>query len=245
MTDLVNFSENQKPSQLSLAEIQSRLDARQIETPEGRPVVASTKKAMAEKAKADFESNPIVVLDEIRHLASALFNVFDPKITVETVPLTANQVVRLSGEFYKLEQLKTKIAAIEPRYRELIFAHLNKTLPKVPGRPAAQVPGKVEAEDPEPHYVFERRGGNRGNPDLDVKSLCEELPDDLVAQIFSTVHHEPVAAWDEEVFDEARFGYLVESGAIPLDLVAKHLKPGAWRTPTFYTTLVEGTGSGS
>ena len=98
----------------------------------------------------------------------------------------------------------------------------------------------MAAQGPGPHYVFERRGGNRANPNLDVEGLRSVLPEEIAAQVYKTVHHDAVAAWDEPVFDETEFGRLVDEGKIDLDVVAEYLTAGAWRTPSFYKTLVDG-----
>ncbi len=139
-----------------------------------------------------------------------------------------------------MERLKIELAALEGRYRSLVFAHLDETGPKIPGRPAAQVPGKVEAKGDGSRYVFERRGGNRSNPDLNTESLREVLPQELAAQLYKTVQHPAVPAWEEKVFDMDCFGKLVDDGKIDLDVVADHLTPGKWNTPSFYKTLVDG-----
>lgn len=237
MTDLVPIRKG-KSTQVSLTELQDRLDARQ-QIAETRSVTSS-RKSRVEEAKRTFKVDPTATLNDIRYWARALVESFDRETTLETIPLTEKQIRNLSSEFYKLEKLKTQIEALEGRYRELIFAHLDETGPKILGRPASQVPGKVEAYDSEPHYVFERRGGNRANPNLDTQSLRNALPEELAAQVYLTVHHDPVPAWDEEVFDEGRFGDLVDQGKIDLDIVAEHLTPGQWRTPSFYKTLVDG-----
>lgn len=186
------------------------------------------------------ELDALGVLVEIQNLAQSLADLFDAEIAVDGVPLSQDQINTLSDEYLRFDKLKVELEALEGRYRSLIFAHLDETGPKIPGRPASQVPGKVEASGPGPRYVFERRGGNRANPELDTDALREALPEELAAQVYVTVHHDPVPAWDEEVFDEGRFCELVDAGRIDLDVVAEHLTPGAWRTPSFYKTLVEG-----
>ena len=237
MTDLVPVRKG-KPTQISLADLQERLDARS-EIAKNRSTT-STKKSRIEEAEKVFRVNPYETLVEIQILATNLADLFDDSISVETTPLSQADVDQLSEEFSHLERLKAQIVALETRYRELIFSHLDKTSTKVPGRPASQVPGKVEASGPGQHYVFERRGGNREAPELDTEGLREALPEEIAAQIYVTVHHDPVPAWDEKVFDEAKFGELVDSGIIDLDVVAKYLTPGSWRTPSFYKTLVGG-----
>jgi hypothetical protein len=239
MTDLIPIRKA-KATQVSLADLQVILDHKKAAEETRSP--ASTLKARVEEAKRDFAANPIVVLDEMRDLARRLFDVFDPKINSESVPLTQSQVNSLSREFLYLEKLKVKMEALEARYRDLIFGHLDKTRPQVPGRPASQVPGVVKAEGPEDHYEFERRGGNRKDPDLNVQGLLKELPEDVANKILVTVHHEATEAWDETVFDEHEFIKLVDSGVIDLDTVAKHLTPGEWRTPSFHKILVHGVG---
>lgn len=237
MTDLIPVRKG-KSTQVTLVDLQDRLDARkQIEATR---TTTSTKKSRLEQAHAAFKVDPLKTLVEIQDLACDLADVFDAAISLDSIPLDQAAVDRLSNEFVHIERLKERIAALETRYKTLVFAHLDETGPKIPGRPASQVPGKVEAQGPGPRYIFERRGGNRENPDLDTVGLKNELPEHLVAEIFATVHHEPVAAWDEEVFDEGRFGELVEEGKIDLDLVARYLTPGKWRTPAFYKTLVDG-----
>lgn len=225
-----------KSTRVSLSDIQERLDARKqiAETRSG----TSTKKARVEEAKRVFQVDPLETLSEIQGRARALAAAFDGTITLEDVPLSQNQINKLSYEFYQLEKLQAEIAALETRYRNLVFAHLDKTVTRVPGRPTSQIPGKVSADGPGPHYDFERRGGNRANPDLDVLGLKDELSDEIVAKVYVTVHHKAVKSYDEDVFDEEAFGELVESGEIDLDVVAKYLTPGAWRTPSFYKTLV-------
>ena len=237
MKELVSIRRG-KSTQVSLADIQERLDAR-AQVAETRSVV-STKKARLEEAKRVFEIDPEATLNQIMLRAQTLSDAFDRTIDLNSVPLSQKQINRLSDEFFELEDLKAQVAALETRYRALVYAHLDETLPKIPGRPAAQVPGKVEATGPGDHFVFERRGGNRENPDLDVVGMRDELPDEVVSQIYVTVHHEAVPAYDEHVFDEGRFGELVSDGTIDLDVVAKHLTVGKWRTPSFYKTLVSG-----
>lgn len=224
-------------TQVSLLDLAERVARRQIE--ETR-TVTSTRKARVEEAKKNFEINPLNTIADIKFYADALAREFDSSITEKSIPLDQKQINTLSDEFLQLERIRIQIEALSDRYKALVFAHLDRTLPKVEGRPASHVPGKVEAEGPGPHYVFERRGGKREDPDVDVDGLCRELPPELVAQIRKTVHHDAVAAWDEPVFDEARFDELVEEGAIDLDVVAKYLTPGKRRTPTFYKTLVDG-----
>lgn len=237
MTELVSIRKG-KSTQVSLSDIQERLDARS-QAAETSSVV-STKKARAEKAKREFEVDPEATLEEIQRRARSLAIAFDRTIDLGSVPLSQKQINRLSDEYIELEALQAQVAALETRYRSLVYAHLDETVPKVPGRPAAQVPGKVEASGPGPHIVFERRGGNRENPDLDAIGLRDELPAEVVAQVYVTVHREAVPAHDEQVFDEGRFGELVNEGVIDLDVVAKHLTAGKWRTPSLYKTLVTG-----
>lgn len=242
MTDLVPIRKS-KANQVSLADLQTILDHRAaVEETTRSPV--STKKARVEEAKRAFSVDPISTLEAIVDRAEDLADLFDEQISLDNIPLTQEQINTLSDEFYQLEQLQTHIAALESRYRELIFAHLDKTGPKIPGRPPAQVPGKVEAEGPGPHYIFERRGGNRKDPDLNAAELLKVLPPHVAAKLLVTVHHKAVEAWDETVFDEAEFVRLVDAGIIDLDLVAKYLKAGEWRTPSLYKTLVEGIGNG-
>lgn len=237
MTDLVPTRKG-KPTQVSLADLQDKLDARRqiSETRSG----TSTRKARVEDAKRVFDVDPLKTLEEIERRATLLSEVFDRTINQDAVPLNQRQVNRLSYELYQLEKLKVEIEALETRYKSLVYAHLDSTVKKVPGRPLSQTPGKVVAEGPGPHYILERRGGNRGNPSLNTESLREVLPADVAVQIYKTVHHDAVPARDEEVFDEGRFAELVELGVIDLDVVQEHLIPGEWRTPSFYKTLVEG-----
>lgn len=237
MNELVSIRKG-KSNQVSLAELQNRLDAR-AQVADDRSVV-STRKARIEEAKRVFEIDPEATLNQIMLRARTLSDAFDKTIDLNSVPLSQKQINRLSDEFFELEDLKAQVAALETRYRALVYAHLDETVAKVPGRPAAQVPGKVEATGPGDRYIFERRGGNREDPDLDVVSLKDELPDEVVAQIYVTVHHEAVPAHDEQIFDAGRFGELVNDGVIDLDVVAKHLTAGKWRTPSFYKTLVSG-----
>lgn len=238
MTDLVPVRKG-KSAQVTLAELQNRLDARR-EVEETRATTLSTKKARIEAAKKAFELDPLKTVVTIQDLAGDLADIFDGEISLDTIPLSQSDVDKLSNEFYHLERLQAQISALETRYRALIFAHLDETGPKIAGRPAAQVPGKVEATGPGPHYVFERRGGNRADPDLNVVTLREALPKDIADQIFLTIHHPATAAWDEDVFDQETFGRLVDEGKIDLDVVADHLTPGDWRKPSFYKTLVDG-----
>lgn len=237
MTDLVPIRKG-KATQISLADLQDRLDARQ-QVAETR-TTTSTRKSRVARAKESFSADPLETLVEIQVRAKSLADVFDASITEEAVPLSQEQINALSREYHELDKLKVQIEALEARYRPLIFGHLDETGPKIPGRPPSQVPGKVEAEGPGPHYVFERRGGNRENPDLDTVGLRDVLPAEVAAQVYVTVHHPMVPAWDEEVFDEGRFGELVDEGKIDLDVVADYLTPGKWRTPSFYKILVDG-----
>lgn len=237
MTDIVPIRRG-KTNQVSLLDIQEALDARK-QIAEAR-TSTSTRKSRVEGAKRAFVIDSFTTLMEIQEQAHVLAEAFDASITVESIPLSQVQINKLSEEFLALERLKVQIEAMETRYRSLVFAHLDETGPNIPGRPASQVPGKVEATSSGPHYFFERRGGNRGNPELDVDALRAVLPEHLAAQIFVTIHHPVVEAWDEQVFDEAAFGELVEKGFIDLDVVADHLTPGAWRNPSFYKTLMDG-----
>ena len=239
MTDLVKIPQG-STKQVSLADLQDRLDARKQISETRSPT--STRKGRVEEAKRVFTVNPMETVAKIEELSSRLADVFSDKITMDSVPLTQDQINKLSQEFVYLERLKVQIEALETRYRDLVYSHLDKTGPKVSGRPASQVPGKVSAEGPGEHYEFERRGGNRANPLLDTAGLRGELTEELASQVFVVRRHKAVEAWEEELFDEARFLELVESGDIDLDLVAKHLKPGSWRTPSFYKTLVDGVG---
>lgn len=237
MTELVPIRKG-KSTQVSLADLQERLDARQ-EVAETRSSV-STRKARVEAARRAFLIDPLETLVEIQVRASALVDVFDASITLEDVPLSQGQINKLSDELLQLERLKVELEALETRYRALSFAHLDETLPRIPGRPASQVPGKIAASSPGPHYIFERRGGNRKDPSLNTDTLREVLPPEVAAQIYVTIHHEAVPAYDEQVFDEGRFGELVQSQVIDLDVVAPHLTPGEWRTPSLHKTLVDG-----
>jgi hypothetical protein len=240
MTDLVQIRRSSS-TQVSLADLQDRLDARQ-QVAETRPPATSTKKARIEEAQRAFDLDPLETMVQIQDIASDLADVFDGEITLGSIPLSQAQKNKLSAEWLRVERLQAQLSALETRYRSLVFAHLDETGPKIPGRPAAQVPGKVEAQGPGPHYIFERRGGNRKDPDLDAVGLRDVLPDDIAAQVYLTVHHEAVyaPAYDEEVFDEGTFGRLVDEGKIDLDVVAPFLTPGPWRTPAFYKTLVDG-----
>lgn len=238
MTDLVPVNKGKK-HQISLLVIQDRLDARR-EVEEARSGV-STRKSRVEDARRDFVVDPLRTVVGIQDSAKNLADTFDASITDSSIPLTQDQINRLSAEFVKVEELKVQLEALEGRYRSLIFGHLDETGPKIPGRPPAQVPGKVEAEGPGLHYVFERRGGNRESPDLDIEGLRKALPPHLAEMIYKTVHHPAVDEWDEDVFDEAEFGRLVDAGTIDLDVVAAYLNPGKWRTPSFYKTPVEGS----
>jgi hypothetical protein len=226
-------------TKVSLADLQDRLDARKA-VADNRAGVTSTRKGRVADAKRGFEVAPLETLVKIQESARELADAFDASITEETVPLSQAQINKLSEEFLKLERLKVQIEALEARYRPLVFGHLDEVGPKIPGRPAAQVPGKVAAEGPGPHYVFERRGGNRTDPDLDVKGLYEVLPAEFVAEVYLTVHHDAIPARDELVFDESRLGELVDAGLVDLDVVAPFLTAGKWRTPSFYKTLVDG-----
>jgi len=236
-TDLVKVRKG-GATQVSLADLQTRLDARN-EVAETR-TTTSTRKARVADAKKGFAVDPLETLVEIQARAQALVDTFDATITEDTVPLSQAQINRLSSEFLQLDKLKVQIEALEARYKTLTFGHLDETGPKIPGRPASQVPGKMAAEGPGPYYIFERRGGNRNDPDLDVVSMREVLPAEVVAEIYLTVSHPAVAAWDEDVFDEGRFAELVDEGKIDLDVVAPFLTAGKWRTPSFYKTLVDG-----
>lgn len=237
MTNLVPVRKGHS-TQISLAEIQDRLDARNQIAETRTPT--STRKSRVEKAKSEFAVNPLDTLVEIQEAARALANVFDASITSDSAPFSQEQINQISDEFMALERLRVQIEAMEDRYRELTFAHLDETVTRVPGRPVSQTPGKMEADGPGDHYIFERRGGNRANPDLNTETLRGSLSSEVAAQIYVTIHHPAVPAWDEEVFDEAKFGQLVDEGIIDLDDVAPHLTPGKWRTPSFYKTLVKG-----
>jgi len=240
MTDLIPIRKG-KATQVSLADLQTILDHKKA-VEEARSGDVSTRKARVEEAKRVFSIDPIKTLKEMQYWAMALFETFDKDTSLETIPLTQRQINNLSSEFYKLEQLKIQIEALEGRYRELVFSHLDATGPSIPGRPASQVPGKVAAKDPEDHYEFERRGGNRKDPDLNVQGLLSELPAEVASKLLVTVHHKATEAWDETVFDEHEFVKLVDAGVIDLDIVAKHLTPGEWRTPSFHKILVRGVG---
>jgi len=237
MTDLVPIRKG-KSTQVSLADLQDRLDARN-QIAEAR-TSSSTRKARVEEAKRAFKLDPLKTMVQIQDLACGLADVFDAEVSLDSVPLSRSDIEKLSNEYFHLDRLKSQIEALETRYRALIFAHLDEVGLKVPGRPPAQVPGKVEAEGPGPHYIFERRGGNRANPDLNTDSLRGALPPEIATQVYLTMHHAAVDAWDEQVFDEGRFGELVDAGLIDLDVVAEHLTPGPWRTPSFYKIFVDG-----
>lgn len=227
-------------TQVNLLDLQEKVALRQIA--ETRTSVSS-RKGRVEEAKRVFALDPTVTMVEIQDRAKALADTVDPTITVETLPLTQEQINRLSDEFFQLEKLKVQIEALAERYRPIIFGHLDMTVARVPGRPASQTPGVVEATGPGPHYKFERRGGGREAPDLDTEGMrkaLERLSPELVAEVYQTVHHDAVAAWDEDVFNVARFDELAEQGLIDLDVVAKHLTPGKFRTPSFNKTLVDG-----
>lgn len=235
MTDLVVTGKNSK-GQVTLSALQDLLDARE-EAAEARGVV-STKKAQVEQAKREFALDPLATVEDMHALVTKLCSIFGDEIDRDSVPLRQIEIDTLSEEFKLVEEIKAKLEALEGRYKELIFAHLDETGPRIPGRPACQVPGKVEASGPDDHYVFERRGGNRADPDLNTDGLREVLPAHLNAKIFATVVHPAVEAYEEEVFDEVEFGKLVEAGQIDLDTVAKYLTPGPWRKPSFWKTRV-------
>ncbi len=237
MNDLVSIRKGGS-TQVSLADLQDRLDARQ-QVAETR-TTTSTRKARVADAKKGFAVDPLETLVEIQSISKALVDIFDASITEATVPLSQAQINTLSDEFLQLDRLKVRIEALEARYRALTFGHLDETGPKVPGRPASQVPGKMAAEGPGPHYIFERRGGNRNDPDLDVVGMREVLSPEIVSEVYLTVTHPAIEAWEENVFDEGRFGELVDQGKIDLDVVAPFLAAGKWRTPAFYKTLVDG-----
>lgn len=224
-------------TQVSLMDLAEQVARKQIADIR---VTVSSRKARVSDAKKKFAADPLETLSEIQDRARALFDVFDASIIEETLPLNQAQINTLSAEFFELEQLRIKIEALADRYKTLVYGHLDQTGPKVEGRPASQVPGKVEAEGPEPHYIFERRGGNRDNPDLDAAGMREALPAHLAEMIYKTVHHPAVEEWDEDVFDQDEFVRLVDAGLIDLDVVARFLTPGKWRTPSFYKTLVDG-----
>jgi hypothetical protein len=224
-------------TQVSLVDLAEQVARRQIE--ETR-TVTSTRKARVEEARRNFEIDPLDTIADIQLYANALAREFDASISERSLPLSKEQINTLSDEFLQLERLRIQIEALTSRYKTLVYGHLDQTGPKIDGRPASQVPGKVEAEGPGPHYIFERRGGNRDFPDLDAEGLRGALPAELVAQLYKTVHHDATAAWDEPVFDEIRFAELVDLGEIDLDVVADYLTPGKWRTPSFYKTLVDG-----
>lgn len=238
-TDLVPVRKG-GAAQISLSEIQDRLDRRKTVEQVRAEVTNTTKKARAAQAKAAFRESPLETLINIQAEAEALAYVFDASITAQSVPFSQAQIDKLSQEYGHLEKLMLQLAALEERYRELTFAHLDETGPKIPGRPASQVPGKMEPSGDGPRHVFERRGGNRNHPDLDVVGLRKVLSPEQVAQLYVTVNHPAVPAWKEEVFDEGRFGELVDKGDIDLDVVADFLTPGEWRTPSFHKTLVGG-----
>lgn len=238
MTDLVPIRGGQA-KQVSLADLQNLLDARN-EVAETRAPSTSTIKGRVQAAKKAFEASPLDTLMGIQNSARGLFDAFDSTIDEGSIPLSESQVKTLSDEYLHLEKLKVEIAALEERYRNLVFAHLDVTGPKIPGRPASQVPGRVEAEGPGPRIIFERRGGNRADPDLNTETLRGVLPPELSAQLYEKVHHDPIPAWDENVFNTARFTELVDKGLIDLDVVAEHLTPGPWRKPSFYKTRVDG-----
>jgi len=238
MTELVPTRKDSADHQITLAEIQDQLDARnqQVETRSSAP----SRKSRVAGAKRAFDFDPEKTLDEIKLRANLLAEVFDRGITEAAIPLSQRQINRLSYEFYQLDKLKIELEALETRYRALVYAHLDNTVERIPGRPASQTPGKVAAEGPGPHHVFERRGGGRSSPTLDLDSLREALPQNIVAELYKTVHYEAVPARDEERFDQSRSLELVDAGVIDLDVVAEHLIPGEWRTPSFYKTLVDG-----
>lgn len=238
MTSLVPVHKDGS-TQISLTDLQDKLDARAELAAEGTGAV-STRKSRVAKAKQDFQADPVRTVLNIEVMASDFVDAYDDTITVDSVPLAQDQINQISNEWMRLDRLKTEIEALETRYRELIFAHLDETGPKIPGRPASHTPGQVAAEGPGPHIIFARRGGNRANPELDAEGLKAVLPDEIAAQLFVTVHHDPVPAWDEKVFNEERLNELVASGQIDLDTLAPFLKPGARRTPTFNKTLVDG-----
>lgn len=235
MTDMVHVRKSSK-AQVSLAEIQNMLDARE-EATEVRGVV-STKKARIEQAKRDFNIDPLATVEEISDLTNELCMKFDEEIGLDSVPLRQSEINTLSDEWLLIERIKAHIEALETRYRALTFAHLDEVNPRVPGRPAAQVPGKMAATGDGPRVVFERRGGNRKDPDLDAEGLRKELPAHVAAKIYKTVVHPAVEAYEEEVFDEAEFFKAVEEGEIDLDTIAPYLTPGEWRKPSHYKTIV-------
>lgn len=227
-----------KSTQVSLTVLQDLLDRRAALA--ATRTTTSTKKGRVESAKRSFQADPLGTVVDIQNLAGGLADIFDAEIDLDSIPLDQDAIDRLSHEYLHLERLQAKLEALSTRYRELIFAHLDVTVPRVPGRPASQVPGKVEASGPDPHYIFERRGGNRANPSLDTDGLRSALPPHLAAQVFVTKHHPAVEAYEEDVFDQDAFEKLVNDGSIDLDLVARYLTPGDWRSPAFWKTLVDG-----
>lgn len=240
MTELVPLRKGKPIIKVSLDDIQDRLDARQPEEVVEAPLVVSSKKSRVAAAKRSLQADPLATVVRIQNRAADLSSAFDQRITLDQVPLSREQIERLSAEYLEFERLKVEIEALDTRYRELIFAHLDETVDRIPGRPISQTPGRVEADIRGPHHIFERRGGNRANPTLNTDTLRAALPAEVADQIYVTIHHKAVEAYDEEVFDEARFAELVDNGTIDLDIVAEHLLPGEWRTPTFYRTLVDG-----
>lgn len=236
-TDLVPVRKG-TATQISLASLQSLLDSRKVV--EESHTVTSTQKSRIASAKKGFEESPLETLLRLQESARALADTFDATVTTATVPLSREQIKQVSDEYLILEQIKIMVTALEPRYRELVFAHLDETVTRVPGRPVSQTPGKIEAETTGDHYIFERRGGNRGNAVLDTDGLRAELPAEVAAQVFKTVTHAPVPAWTEEVFDQGALEELANRGLVDLDVVAKHMTAGKWNTPTFNKTLVKG-----
>lgn len=238
MTDLVHIKKGSS-TQVSLLDIQDRLDAR-AQIAETR-TTTSTRRARVEQAQRVFAVDPTTTMVEIEDAAADLAMTFDSSITLESVPLSKAQINKLSDEFLALERLRVQIEAMQGRYRDLIYAHLDETVTPIPGRPVSQTPGRVEADGPGDHMIFERRGGNRADPDLNAEGLRNALPAEVVPLVYKVLHHDPVPAWDEQIFDEGAFGELVSTGVIDLDVVAPFLTPGKYRTPAFYKTRVDGS----
>ena len=155
---------------------------------------------------------------------------------------TEDEVRALGEEYVSWQKISDFLDSRNKTFRSLVFKTLDENSEKLnSSTPPHQTKGKIEVETSEGKLSFNREGGDRKKPTVDVERLKEIVGEARFSKLVDKikVRRQIIPAHTEEKFSEEKFVEAVYNGEITLEEAEQVLIPGEWQTPRFTVRRVK------
>lgn len=164
------------------------------------------------------------------------------KMVEATESLSQEQVDALGEEYLLWQKFNDFLESRNKTFRGMVFSTLDEQASQTSSSvPPHQTKGKLVANTSEGKLSFNREGGDRKKPTVDVDRLKEVVGDSRFEKLTDKikVRRQVIPAHTEEKFSEEKFVEAVYNGDITFEEAQEVLIPGAWQTPRFTVRRVK------